>query len=221
MEPKKYRKYDLRPKSSLFFNIGLSLSIIFVITAFEWKFYDDGKFVALSTDNTTIDELMDIPLTVHTPPVVPIQQPQIVEIPDDEIPEEVFVTFDAEITADAVIEEIIYIAPDVEHVDEIIEFPDEFAEPIGGLAAYYKAIGKALKYPRIAQNLGIQGSVYIQFVVDKDGSVTDVQLLKGIGSGCDEEAIRVIMEGPKWKPGRQRAIPVKSRMRLPIIFKLE
>ena len=68
--------------------------------------------------------------------------------------------------------------------------------------------------------MNIEGKVYVQFVVDKDGTLTDVKALKGIGAGCDEEAVRVIQEAPKWKPGKQRGRPVKVRMVLPIIFKL-
>jgi protein TonB len=68
--------------------------------------------------------------------------------------------------------------------------------------------------------MGIEGKVYVQFVVDKDGTLTDIKALKGIGAGCDEEAVRVIGGSPKWKPGKQRGRPVKVRMVLPIIFKL-
>jgi periplasmic protein TonB len=222
MEPKKYKKYDLRPKSGLFFNIGLAISILCVITAFEWRFYDEGSIVDISQDNRIFDELMDIPPTVQPPPVVPLQQPQVIEVPDDEeLPEELFIDFDITIAPDAVIEDIIFMAPpDPEPTEEIVDFPEILAEPIGGWEAYYKAIGKALKYPRQAERMNIEGKVFVQFVVDKDGSVTEVQILKGIGAGCDEEAIKAIMEGPKWKPGRQRALPVKSRMRFPINFQL-
>ncbi len=77
-----------------------------------------------------------------------------------------------------------------------------------------------LKYPVRAKELGIQGKVYLSFVVEKDGSVTDVALLRGIGGGCDEEAIRAVKNMPKWIPGKQRNIPVRVRFNLPVNFKL-
>jgi protein TonB len=92
--------------------------------------------------------------------------------------------------------------------------------PVGGYEAFYKYIGKNIKYPDQARRMGVEGKVFVQFVVDKDGSITDVQVLKGIGSGCDEEAIRVVKSAPKWTPGKQRGRPVRVRMSVPIAFKL-
>ena len=88
------------------------------------------------------------------------------------------------------------------------------------MAAFYKQLGKNLRYPRQAKKMGIQGKVYIRFIVDTDGSLTNIEVLKGIGAGCDEEALRVITQAPKWKPGKQRGKPVKVRMTIPIVFKL-
>jgi protein TonB len=68
--------------------------------------------------------------------------------------------------------------------------------------------------------MNVEGKVFVQFVIDKDGSPSDITVLKGIGSGCDEEAVRVIKNMPKWTPGKQRGRPVKVRMSLPIVFKL-
>jgi protein TonB len=68
--------------------------------------------------------------------------------------------------------------------------------------------------------MGVEGKVFVQFVVDKDGTLTDIKAVKGIGAGCDEEAVRVLKAAPKWKPGKQRGRPVKVRMILPITFKL-
>ncbi len=222
MEPKKYKKYDLRNKSGMFFNIGMSISILLVITAFEWKFYVDDKKVELTSDIHLFDDIIEVPRTEHLPPEIPVQSPAVVEVPDDEEIPEILMDFDAQITEEDVIEDILYIAPPAEEeTEEIVKFPDTQAEPVDGLTAYYKAIGEALKYPKQAERMGTQGTVYVQFLVDKDGNISDIQIMKGIGGGCDEEAIRVIKEGPKWKPGRQRALPVKSWIRLPIRFRLQ
>lgn len=223
MEAKKYQRYDLRNKSALFFNIGLTIAMLMVIAAFEWKAYDDNPFVSLAGGGVVFDSLIEIPPTVQQPPQAPrVHQPLVVEIPDDEqIPEDLLPDFDVEITPDAIIETIEYTAPPVEESDEPVDFPEYQPEPEGGLAGYYKAIGSDLKYPGQARRMGIEGTVYVQFVVDKDGSVSDVQVMKGIGAGCDEEAMRVIKEGPKWKAGMQNGRKVKVRMRLPIRFHLQ
>jgi protein TonB len=66
----------------------------------------------------------------------------------------------------------------------------------------------------------VEGRVFLQFVVNKDGSLTDIKVVKGIGAGCDEEAIRVLKSAPRWSPGKQRGVPVRQRMVLPLTFKL-
>jgi len=68
--------------------------------------------------------------------------------------------------------------------------------------------------------MGIEGKVFVEFVIEKDGSITDVKAIKGIGAGCDEEAVRILQSAPNWKPGKQRGKPVRQKMVLPISFKL-
>jgi protein TonB len=78
-----------------------------------------------------------------------------------------------------------------------------------------------MKYPEEAKELGVQGKVFVTFVVEVDGSITDVKVLRGIGSGCDDEAVRVVKSMPKWVPGKQRGVPVRVQFNLPINFKLQ
>lgn len=75
-------------------------------------------------------------------------------------------------------------------------------------------------YPHRAQRMGIEGWVFVEFVVERDGSLTDIKVVKGIGGGCDDEAIRVISQAPKWNAGKQRGRSVRVRMVMPIMFKL-
>ncbi len=98
-------------------------------------------------------------------------------------------------------------------VEEMPEFP-------GGKEALFAYIGKELKYPVEAVENGIEGTVFIAFVVEPDGLITDVKLLRGIGGGCNEEATRVVKGMPKWVPGKQRGKAVRVRYNLPIRFKL-
>ena len=90
----------------------------------------------------------------------------------------------------------------------------------GGMPAFSQYVASKLRYPAQARQQGIEGKVFVQFVVEKDGSLSNVTSVKGIGGGCDEEAVRVLKESPKWKPGKQRGKPVKVRMILPITFNL-
>lgn len=94
------------------------------------------------------------------------------------------------------------------------------ATPINGMQSFYSYIGKSLKYPQEAEKSEIEGKVLIQFTVDKDGSIIDANVLKGIGGGCDEEALRVVKQAPKWSPGVQKGQKVKMRLTLPVQFKL-
>ncbi|TKC06626.1 energy transducer TonB [Pedobacter polaris] len=95
---------------------------------------------------------------------------------------------------------------------------EKFPEFPGGMAAWSKFIQKNLRYPYMAQETGVQGKVYISFVVEKDGSVSNVSLMRGIGAGCDEEAIRVIKKSPKWIPGIQNKSSVRVRYNMPINY---
>lgn len=223
MELKKNPKISLERKSGMFFNIGLAISLLLVITAFEWRFYDDGGLVDLGQVDDDFEDIMEIPPTEQPPPPPPkIELPKIVEIPDEEeIEEEIEVDLDVEITEETVIEDIVFEeAPEEEVADEIFDIVEDQPGPPGGMSAFYQYVAKEMKYPNQARRMGIEGRVFVQFVVDKTGNLTEVRAIKGIGAGCDEEAVRVLKNAPKWTPGKQRGRPVKVRMILPITFKL-
>lgn len=223
METKKNTQADLTRKSSLFLNIGLVISIALVLVAFEWKSYGDGNLLDMAVVDDNFEDLLDIPNTIIDPPPPPkIQQPEIIEVPDEEeIKEDINVDLDIDITDETVIEEAILDEPEdeeeVETIFSIVEYQPSFP---GGNGAFYKFVQKEMKYPSQARRMGIEGKVFVQFVVDTDGSLSGVQVIRGIGAGCDEEAIRVLKMAPKWNAGRQRGVPVKVRMTLPITFKL-
>ena len=108
-----------------------------------------------------------------------------------------------------------------EGADEVFTKVEEMPVPPGGLASFYTYVARELKYPAQARRMGVEGKVFVQFTVDKDGSITDIQTVKGIGAGCDMESERVIAGSPKWQAGKQRGRAVKTRMILPISFKLD
>ncbi len=97
---------------------------------------------------------------------------------------------------------------------------EEPPSPVGGMVNFYKYVGKNMKYPKDARRRGIQGKVFVQFKVNEGGRLVEVETIKGIGVGCDEEAERVVNNSPEWIPGKQRGQPVKVKMILPLTFKL-
>ena len=165
----------------------------------------------------------------HTPPPPPPPPPPPMEIPTDltivddskEIEHEVEIS--AEISTTDVVEA--YVAPDivVEELhaeDEIFIIVEEGAGFPGGEAALQRYLLNHIKYPPLAREAGIQGAVHITFVVERDGSITNVRVLRGIGGGADEEAIRVVQNMPRWTPGKQRGKPVRVQFNMPIRFTL-
>lgn len=223
--PKKFPDVDIHRYKNLFAALGLAISLGMVLTAFEWKTFEDLVLVTDPIVTKSIDDELQTQVTNHTPPPPPVKiQPVIIEVPDDTKIEEPEAIFDTETKPDEAIKPTV-LEPVVETV--VAEEPDENifitveenAVPEGGYEAYYKYLKKTLKYPSQARRMGTEGKVYVQFVVDKEGLVTEAKVIKGIGGGCDEEALR-IMEGTKWSPGKQRGRAVKQRIVMQIVFRL-
>lgn len=223
MEAKKTDSADLTKKSGFFLSIGLIITMVLVVTAFEWRQYDEGLVDLQGKNINTFEETMEVPPTEQPPPPPPaVQQPQVVEVPDEEeIKEDIKVNLDVEVTDQTKIEEIVVQAEEPkEETDEVFTIVEESATPKGGMAAFYKYVGDKIKYPPQARRMGIEGRVFVEFVIGKDGTLSEVRAIKGIGAGCDEEAVRIVQSSPAWNPGKQRGKPVKQRYTLPIIFKL-
>lgn len=219
MENKKKPKLVLLKKSGLIFNIGLLVSLMLVIFAFEYKSNGDGNPIPLDYGNSDFPEELLIPPTdIYLPPPKP---KKIIEVVDEEkIIEDLLPEIDTELTEELQI-------PDVADVDIPPETPEEIFIVVeqmptypGGMRELYSFISKQMNYPSKARKMGVEGRVTISFVIDKDGSIINIKLLRGIGSGCDKEAIRVLSKMTKWNPGKQRGKPVKVRMTIPITFKL-
>ena len=223
MEAKKTPSADLTKKSGMFLNLGLAIAVGATLAAFEWKSFDDGSLKDLGQVTDNFEELLDIPITEQPPPPPPpVEQPIIQEIPDEvEIEEKIEVNFDVDVQEETVIEEVVIAeAPVEEKADQIFDVVETQPNPPGGMSGWNQHLSKNLKYPTQARRMGIEGTVIVVFVINLDGSIQDVDILRGIGGGCDEEAVRVVENAPKWEPGKQRGRPVRTRMRLPIRFKL-
>jgi len=103
---------------------------------------------------------------------------------------------------------------------EIFDVTEVQPNPPGGIKGWNEYLSSNLSYPAEARQMGIEGTVIVSFVINSDGSISDTEILRGIGGGADEEALRVVQNSPKWSPARQRDKVVNSRMRLPVRFKL-
>ncbi|MBX2899247.1 MAG: energy transducer TonB [Cyclobacteriaceae bacterium] len=225
LELKKSPRASLSDKRGLFFSVGLAVSLLLALSAFEWKQFEKPILEISSVTTNSFEEIVEVPATeIPPPPEVIVQQPRLVAVPDEqEIKQELKFTFDMEVTEETRVQQVEAIEqPKVEDekADEIFTVVEVSAEPKGGRAAFYKYVGENIQYPAQARRMGIQGRVFVEFVVNKDGALTDVVVVKGIGAGCDEEALRIVKNAPAWNPGRQRGHAVKQRMVIPITFML-
>jgi TonB family C-terminal domain len=224
MEAKKTPLADLNRFHSLIFSASLVITLGLINLAFDWKQSPKAAVDLIARNNNTFEELIEVPATkIEQPPPVPISQPRIIEVPDEDvIKEEIKIDFNVEVGEQTKMPDLVYQpAPEVEEkADEIFVVVENAAGPKEGLNNFYKYIAENLHYPPQARRMQVEGKVFIEFVVNKDGSLTDFTVVKGIGAGCDEEAVRVLKSSPPWNAGRQRGKPVRQRMVLPIFFKM-
>ncbi len=223
MDLKKSKKADLESKKSLFFQIGVALALLAVFFAFDIKQYERPEF-DLGTLELDLIEEEDIPITrpEEPPPPPPPEATQELIIVDDDVEIEDEFIIDAEADLDEAIPEYTPIIMEEEEAadDYIFTIVEEQPEFPGGTEAMYKFLRDNMRYPTMAREAGIQGTVFVTFVVERDGAITNVEVIRGIGGGCDEEAIRVVRNMPKWNPGKQRNQPVRVQFNLPVRFML-
>ena len=229
MEPKKNPRYDVHRHRSAIFSFSLCVSLLVVITSFEWIRVPGGQSSDRNADNGNYEE----PLFYVAPfreekkesssgpsKKKKVTNPTFVaakeDAPENDQPEwsepspEESTVFDVT-TGDF---------PEPE-VPDTVEFRvvEHMPEPVGGWSEFFRTLQKNLKYPGPARRAEVSGKVFVEFTVTENGSLKSLKVLKGIGHGCDEEALRVIAL-TKWKAGRQRGRPVKVRLVQPISFSL-
>lgn len=226
MEAKKSPKANLEKWKGLFLEVGLVAALTGALVAFNWKSYDTE--VQEFSTRTVVEEVEEVVLQTqeNQPEPEPPEAPEITtefEVVDDnkEIENELHVDMNdnantqvVEFTPVETTEEV------VEKEEEIFVFVEEQPSFPGGDEELYKFLAENIQYPALARENNVEGKVFVQFVVEKNGSITQVKLVKDIGSGCGQEAMRVVKSMPKWKPGKQRGTAVRSQFTLPIRFKL-
>ncbi|MHA7112209.1 energy transducer TonB [Sunxiuqinia elliptica] len=228
MELKKSPKADLESKRNIFVQIGLVVALGLCLLAFEWTTkVEQAASLGTVAEQEVEDEIIPITRQEEVKPPPPPPPPKVVEVlniveDDVEIEDELEIQ-DTEADDETVIDVAPVIQEEEEEEEEgqvffIVEDMPEFP---GGELALRKFIANAIKYPVIAQENGIQGKVYVNFVVDKDGSVQNARIARGVDASLDKEALRVVNNLPKWKPGKQRGKPVRVSYTVPISFVLQ
>ena len=229
MEIKKTPKAVLENKKSTWLLVGYVIVLAFMFIAFEWTKRD----IKIDTSQAITDLVFEeeiIPITEQPeqaapppPPAAPPIAETLTIVEDDADVEETTIATSEE-TNQAV--EIKYVPvaveeeePEEQTIFEVVEQMPEF--PNGGMAGLMQYLSKNIKYPTIAQENGTQGRVTVQFVVNRDGSIVDAKVLRGVDPYLDKEAIRVISSMPKWKPGMQRGKAVRVKYTVPVMFRLQ
>ena len=228
MEVKKSPKADLENKKTTNLLAGAIIILAVLFVGFEWS-ERDKKVTTDTGIETVIFEEEIIPITEQEqpkqappPPEAPKVE-EVLEIMDNDSDVEESTIQASDDTQAAV--EVKYTPVEVEEEEveeqQIFQVVEEMPEFPGGMGECMKFLGKNIKYPTISQENGVQGRVIVQFVVNRDGSIVDPVVVRGVDPYLDKEALRVIQMMPKWKPGKQRGKAVRVKYTVPVMFRLQ
>lgn len=232
MEIKKSPKANLENKKLLFKEIGLVIALGLTLLAFNWS-TSEKSVSTIEADQQQVIEEESIPITNDTPPPPPetsVAEPamsDIIDIVDDDIKVDTKIIINEDDKNQGVeIKEYVQAAEIAEEVveEEVIPFAIVEDKPMfQGKEAneFTKWVYNNIVYPEIAKENGVQGRVTLQFEIGKDGSVSNVKVLRGVDSSLDKEAVRVVSNSPKWTPGKQRGKAVKVKYNFPVTFQLK
>ena len=226
MELKKSIKADLEWRKPIFFQIGIFLSLLIVLAMFELFGTSEKDAVAFEYSGAIVTE--DVILQTEHPKDLPPPPPApmtttIIEIIDDNIRIETDFEVDAESDESTVTQEYEYVeyVPEEVQEEEIFVVVEESPEFPGGEEARLQFLRDNIVYPRIARDAGVEGRVIVGFVVEPDGRITNVKIIRGKVQSLDEEALRVTKMMPRWKAGKQRGKSVRVQFTMPITFLLQ
>ena len=225
MQVKKSEKASLEKDKIVYVLMGLVFVLSLCYVALEWTEREVTKYEVTDTEFLFEEEGEIQQTSQETPPPPPppaVQEVEVLNVVEDNVETE-----SIEVNTEETETEVVIAAPveaPVEEEEEEVVFVvvESMPEFPGGQQALFKYLSENVKYPVIAQENGIQGRVICQFVVNKDGSIVDVEVVRSGGdASLDKEAIRVIKSMPKWKPGKQRGKPVRVKYTVPVNFKLQ
>lgn len=229
MELKKNPKADLEKRRGLYLEIGLVVILVASLVAFNVKSYDKEEKEQIERQASEEQEEIIIQTQQEElPPPPPPEQPEVTTefevVEDDKELTHELGPINAEVDENTQNIEITPVKIEEEEEEEdvqiftVVENDPEFP---GGMEALYKYLRDNIKYPQLARDNNITGRVYVTFVVERDGSIANPRVLKDIGGGCGQEAIRVVKSMPKWTPGKQRGKAVRVQFNLPVSFNLQ
>ena len=229
MERKKSKKADLESKKGLFLELGFVVALGLVLLAFEWTTRPETvEGFQQESEEDIVQE--DVPVTrrqekKEPPPPPPPSSTEQLNIVDDDVEiedelrlEQSEADQDTEVSIDAFAEEEEE-EEEEQQVFVVVEDMPQFKG--GGINAFRKYVQENISYPTVAAENGIEGTVFVKFVVDKDGGISNVKIMRGVDPALNKEAKRVIRSAPKWEPGSQRGKPVRVQFTIPITFKLQ
>jgi len=226
MDVKKSPKASLEDKKSIYLLMGFVAVLSLLYIGFEWTKHEVTIYEDTTTEVIEEEEIEIIQTAEVLPPPPPPDVPEVIEIlnvvEDDVETAEIEIDTEDEDDKAVVIQAPVTSGPtqeeDTEVVFVVVESMPSFP---GGDAALFKYLGDNIKYPVIAQESGIQGRVICQFVVNRDGSIVDIEVVRSVDKSLDAEAIRVIKNMPRWTPGKQRGKTVRVKYTLPVNFRLQ
>ena len=225
MHIKKSENASLENEKLIYVLMGFVLVLSLCYVALEWTEKEVTKYEVTDMDFLIEEEIEIQQTSQETPPPPPppaVQEVEVLNVVEDNVETETI-----EVTTEETEQEVVIAAPveaPVEEEEEEVVFVvvESMPEFPGGQQALFKYLSENVKYPVIAQENGIQGRVICQFVVNKDGSIVDVEVVRSGGDpSLDKEAIRVIKSMPNWKPGKQRGKAVRVKYTVPVNFKLQ
>jgi protein TonB len=228
MEPKKSEKANLENKKSMFIQVGLIVALLVCLGAMEWTSGQkkDSAFAGMTEE--AIEE-EQIPVTEETPPEE-MPPPEVTvtdlfEIVEDDVVIDNEVKFEDDETSEDKVVEIyapVLQAEEEEVEEEIFVIVEDMPKFKGGdINKFREWVQKRVRYPELAAENGIQGRVFITFVVETNGNVSNVTISRSVDQLLDEAAKEAVMASPKWEPGMQRGRPVRVKYSIPIIFQLQ
>lgn len=228
MEVKKAPKANIETQKTTFLLMGLVVALAVLFVGFEWSSSISKLDETVIVQDVLAEEEIEITQRDPTPPPPPPppepEVPEIIDVVEERVENQIDLSSLEDDQSRAQV--ATYTPPpppkavEEEATEEIFVVVEQQPEFPGGMSALMKFLSDNIKYPVIAQENGIQGRVITTFVVERDGSITDVNVVRGQDPSLDKEAVRVIKTMPRWKPGQQRGKPVRVRFTLPVQFRL-
>ena len=229
MEVKKAPKANIETQKTTFFLMGLVVALAVLFVGFEWSSTISKLDETVIVQDVLAEEEIEITQRDPTPPPPPPppepEVPEIIDVVEERVENQIDLSSLEDDQSRAQVQTYTPPPPpkavEEEATEEIFVVVEQQPEFPGGMSALMKFLSDNIKYPVIAQENGIQGRVITNFVVERDGSITDVNVVRGQDPSLDKEAVRVIKTMPRWKPGQQRGKPVRVRFTLPVQFRLQ